>query len=230
MNSITPSTTKPVSFCVTLGRVHALRLEGDARTADLAPAIVAATGRLEQAAAARAEAVRAVKAVGLLRADTAKALDGQIRVACWRARSAAEVAGKPDALKAVFPETMSMLLYGSPTNRLSKFHSLAERLAASDGEASKAVADALAAFEAAQAAFVEARRKAQDSTHAVGEARRSWHEAFRLSFMAVALRIGSPRAALAFFLPLAPRSAPPPAPDGGGGTPLVPPHPTPQTA
>jgi len=62
--------------------------------------------------------------------------------------------------------------------------------------------------------------------HAVHEASRCWHEAYRLSFMAVATRVGSARAALAFFLPMAPHSAPPPVPEGGGGrTPVPEPQP-----
>ncbi len=230
MNSITPSTTKPVPFCVTLGRVHALRLEGDARTADLAPAMKATTDRLECAGMARADAVRAWKAVGLMRTDAAKALVVQVHVAWYQSRAAADVAGKPEAFQAAFPEALSSMLRGGLAKRVPKIHSLVERLAATEEGASKTLTDALAAFEVAQAAYVEARRKAKDATHAVHEARRCWHEAYRLSFMAVATRIGSARAAPTFFLPMAPHAAPPPVPEGGGGMTPVPAQSAPQPA
>jgi hypothetical protein len=231
MNSITPSPTKPVSFCVTLGRVHAMRLGGDARTVELAPAIGTATDRLERAAMARAEAVQARKAAGLVRADAANALVVQVHVAWRRVQSATEVAGTPDAYKAIFPEAMSPMLHGNAARRVPRIRGLVERLGATDAEASKALADALATFETAEAAFQETGRKAREATNTLHDARRAWHQAYRLSFMAVASRIGSAKAALAFFLPVAPRQTPPPVPDEGGEQAANPPPlPAPQTA
>jgi hypothetical protein len=88
-----------------------------------------------------------------------------------------------------------------------------------------------AAMARAEATFQEAGRKAREATNALHDARRAWHQAYRLSFMAVASRIGSAKAALAFFLPVAPRQTPPPVPDEGGGKPANPPPiPAPQTA
>jgi hypothetical protein len=204
-------------MCVLLGRVHARRLESDTRTADLAPAISAATDRLDQAFQAREAAVGAWKVAGLAKADHLEALTLQVEVASLRARMAAAVAGTPETTRDMFPKGLSLIRNDSKAGRVSPLHTVVERLSATDAETSKSLAAALAAYEEVQAAYVEARRKARSATVDLKEARRAWHQAYRMSFHVVASRVGTTKAAVSFFQPVGPHASPQAGAGGAGG-------------
>jgi hypothetical protein len=216
MNAITPSTTKPVRMCVLLGRVHARRLESDTRTADLAPAISAATDRLDQTFQAREAAVGAWKVAGLAKADRLEALNLQVQVASLRARMAAAVAGTPETTRDLFPKAVSRIRGECEAGHVSSLHTVVERLAVTDAETSKALAAALAAYEEVHAAYMEARRKAHSATVDQREARRAWHQAYRMSFHLVASRVGTTKTAVSFFQPVGPHASPQAAPVAAG--------------
>jgi hypothetical protein len=127
----------------------------------------------------------------------------------------------------MFPDGLGAMIACSRDVRSRRTKALANALATMPGQEAiaKAVADALAAFEAASAAHRDARGKAQAATRAGKAARAGFKDAYRLARATVFARLEDAKAADAFFPDLrrpAADVAPTPAatPAAEPGTPL----------
>jgi hypothetical protein len=203
-----PSGTWKRESLVELGNVLARRLELDPRLAELSPAIRTAVQELGVTSAGRQTAREEVRFFREARSRAETTLDHTIRNAYADVMRAVEHDAKAPLPMQLFPEGWAVLLHDRIAARGARLHTLAEALAGAPGQEAGATAlqEAVQAWDAAQASFQLARRKAVVANRAADAARKAFVDRYRLAHAAVITRIGDLKAADDVFPPLGRRA------------------------
>ncbi len=184
----------------------AQRLQGDARAADLAPALEGAAGTLKGAAE---EALQAKVRERVMRMALVDA-EGTVQQAVRKARAVVLAAADGDPARApyrmAFPEGTRGMLNARRETMADRVQGLAEALAAMPGmEAQgKAVADAGEAARKALAEWRQAKGTLRKTVITKQAAKEALVEEFRLAWAAVRVRLRDKAQAEALFPDLAP--------------------------
>jgi hypothetical protein len=206
-----------------LGRVTARCLDSDSRMADLATEM---RDEVQKLALATMGARSAHEEVRYFREQWKQAgakLGVAVRDAEMDVRKAAAHDVGSGLYRVVFPDGLTGILYGAQFMRVRKTKALQQSLADSAGmePVAKALAAALAAFEAADVTYQGARSKALSATKAAGAARDAFLAAYRVAQGTVLGRLKDAKAAAALFPDL--RSVVAPTADPrAGDEPVVP--------
>jgi hypothetical protein len=184
-----------------LGSVTVRCLDLDERMADLAKGMREEVGRMAAATAGARAAREEVRYLGQQRKPTKATLDLVVHDIEADVRKAARFDVGCDTYRAMFPDGLNGLMGVAQGLRTRRLKALVQTLAQATGQeaAAKALADAMAAFEAAKGIYQASRSKSQAATKAVELARASFLANYRLAQATVFARVKDAKVAAALF-------------------------------